>query len=351
VGRYSEQVIREAILREMRRGGQVYLVHNRVQTIDAMAKVLDRIVPEAKVILAHGQLPERELEKRTLAFMHGEADVLLCTTIIESGLDNPRANTIIIDNADRLGLAQLYQLRGRVGRSAQRAYAYLMVYAEGGLTADARKRLEAIQELSELGGGFRLANLDLEIRGAGELLGPKQSGNLGAVGYETYMEMLEETIEAMRGNETPPEIDPEIRLPVPARLPESYVPTVNERLVLYKRLASCRDDAELDRLRDEILDRYGAMPADAMHLVEVIRLKVTARKLGIASVDLANGELVLTASENSQVDPKRLLRLMNQAGGGIRVTPGHKILAPLPKRRGPSDLFETARRVMKSLGG
>jgi transcription-repair coupling factor (superfamily II helicase) len=351
VGRYSEQVMREAILREMRRGGQVYLVHNRVKTIGAMAKVLERVVPEAKVITAHGQLPERELEKRTLTFMHGEADVLLCTTIIESGLDNPRANTIIIDSADTLGLAQLYQLRGRVGRSTQRAYAYLMVYAEGGLTSDARKRLEAIQELSELGGGFRLANLDLEIRGAGELLGPKQTGNLGAVGYETYMEMLEETIDAMRGIETTPEIDPEIRLPVPARLPETFVPTVNERLVLYKRLASCRDDAELDRLRDEILDRYGPMPADAVNLVEVIRLKIQARKLGVATVDLANGELVLTAAPDSKVDPKRLLRLMNQAGGGIRVTPGHKILAPVPKRREPSDLFETARRVMGSLGG
>ena len=350
VGRYSEEVMREAILREIRRGGQVYLVHNRVQTIGALEKTLARIVPEAKVLTAHGQLPERELEKRTLAFMHGQADVLLCTTIIESGVDNPRANTIIVDSADTLGLAQLYQLRGRVGRSSQRAYAYLMVYAPDGLTADARKRLEAIQELSELGAGFRLANLDLEIRGAGELLGPKQSGNLGAVGYETYMEMLEETIDAMRGLETTREIDPEIRLPVPARLPEAYVPTVNERLVLYKRLASCRDDAELDRLRDEILDRYGAMPPDARNLVEVIRLKILARRLGVATVDLANGELVLTASENTKVDPKRLLRLLRQAGGGLRVSPGHKILAPLPRSREPADLFETARRVMGSLG-
>jgi len=351
VGRYSEEVIREAILREMRRGGQVYLVHNRVQTIDAMAKMLARVVPEAAVIVAHGQLPERELEKRTLAFMHGQSDVLLCTTIIESGLDNPRANTIIVDSADTLGLAQLYQLRGRVGRSAQRAYAYLMVYAPAGLAPDARKRLEAIQDLSELGGGFRLANLDLEIRGAGNLLGPQQSGNLAAVGYDTYMEMLEQTIDEMRGIASAPEVDPEIRLPVPARLPEAFVPTVNERLVLYKRLASCRDDAELDRLRDEILDRYGALPDEARHLVEVIRLKIQARALGVATIDLSNGELILTASTNSNVDPQRLLRLMAQAGGGIRVTPGHKILAPAPKGREPQDLFDTARRVMASLAG
>jgi transcription-repair coupling factor (superfamily II helicase) len=351
VGRYSEEVMREAILREMRRGGQVFLVHNRVQTIGAMAEMLARTVPESKVIVAHGQLPERELEKRTLGFMHGQSDVLLCTTIIESGVDNPRANTIIVNRADALGLAQLYQLRGRVGRSAQRAYAYLMVNAPDNLSPDARKRLEAIQDLSELGSGFRLANLDLEIRGAGNLLGPEQSGNLAEVGYETYMEMLEETIDAMRGLAHEVEIDPEIRLPVPARLPEQYVPTVNERLVLYKRLASCRDDAEVDRLRDEILDRYGPLPADAHHLLEVIRLKIQARALGVAVVDVANGEIVLTAAENSRVDPQRLLRLLTQAGGGIRVTPGHKILAPMPKGREPQDLFDAARRVMTSLAG
>jgi transcription-repair coupling factor (superfamily II helicase) len=351
VGRYSEEVMREAILREMRRGGQVFLVHNRVQTIGAMAEMLARIVPEATVIVAHGQLPERELEKRTLGFMHGQADVLLCTTIIESGVDNPRANTIILNRADALGLAQLYQLRGRVGRSTQRAYAYLMVNAPDNLSPDARKRLEAIQDLSALGSGFRLANLDLEIRGAGNLLGPEQSGNLAEVGYETYMEMLEETIDAMRGLAHEAEIDPEIRLPVPARLPEKYVATVNERLVLYKRLASCRGDAEVDRLRDEILDRYGPLPADAHHLLEVIRLKIQARALGVAVVDVANGEIVLTAAENSRVDPQRLLRLLTQAGGGIRVTPGHKILAPMPKGREPQDLFDAARRVMTSLAG
>jgi len=351
VSRYSEEVCREAILREMRRGGQVYFVHNRVQTIGAMADTLARVVPEAKVIVAHGQMRERELEERTLAFMHGQADVLLCTTIIESGLDNPRANTILVNRADAMGLAQLYQLRGRVGRSSQRAYAYLMVRHPDALSADARKRLEAIQDLSELGSGFRLANLDLEIRGAGNLLGPEQSGNLAAVGYETYMEMLEETIDELRGVAHAAEIDPEIRLPVPARLPDDYVPTVNERLVLYKRLASCREDADLGRLRDEVLDRYGPLPGPAANLVEVIRLKIRARRLGIATVDLANGELVLTAAPESNVDPERLLRLMTQAGGGLRVMPGHKILAPAPSPRDAASLFATAGRVMANLEG
>jgi transcription-repair coupling factor (superfamily II helicase) len=350
VCRYSEEIVREAILREMRRGGQVYFVHNRVQTIGSMQEMLARVVPEAKIVVGHGQMPERELEKKMLAFMHGEADVLLCTTIIESGLDIPRANTILINRAEALGLAQLYQLRGRVGRSSHRAYAYLMVRSLDHLTADARKRLDAIQDLTELGSGFRLANMDLEIRGAGNLLGAEQSGHLASVGYETYMEMLEETMDELRGQPHAIEVDPEIRLPVAARLPEEYVNTVSQRLVLYKRLASCREDDEIDRLRDEIIDRYGPLPADAGNLLEVIRLKAHARRLGVAAVDLSDGELVLTAAESSRVDPERLMSLLTQAGSGLRVTPGHKIYAPIPSRE-PKELFESARRLLVNLGG
>jgi transcription-repair coupling factor (superfamily II helicase) len=350
VCRFSEPIVREAILREMRRGGQVFFVHNRVQQIGEMQKTLARVVPEAKLIVAHGQMPERELEERMLRFMHGEADVLLCTTIIESGLDNPRANTILIHRADALGLAQLYQLRGRVGRSSHRAYAYLLVPNPDVLTPDARKRLEAIQDLSELGSGFRLANLDLEIRGAGNLLGAEQSGSLAAVGYETYMEMLEQTIDELRGKPREEEVDPEIRLPVPARLPDAYVDSVAQRLVLYKRLASCRDDSEVDRIRDEILDRYGPLPEPAESLVQVIRLKIQARRLGVACVDLANGEFVLTAAPATRVDPERLLRLMTQAGTGLRVTPSHQILAPAPAAADAAKLFDAARRLMAQLG-
>ena len=213
----------------------------------------------------------------------------MSSTIIESGLDIPRANTIVINRAHALGLAQLYQLRGRVGRSSHRAYAYLIVPGEDALSHDAKRRLEAIQDLTELGSGFRLANMDLEIRGAGNLLGQKQSGMLAAVGYETYMEMLEQTIDELRGVVRDPEIDPEIRLPIPARLPDEYVPSVNQRLVLYKRLASCREDAEVDRIRDEILDRFGPLPSEGENLLRVIRLKVMARKLGVLAVDCANG--------------------------------------------------------------
>jgi transcription-repair coupling factor (superfamily II helicase) len=349
VCRFSETIVREAVLGEMRRGGQIYFVHNRVRSIGAMADTLARLLPEARVIVAHGQMRERELEERTLAFMHGEADVLLCTTIIESGLDNPRANTIVIDRADALGLAQLYQLRGRVGRSSHRAYAYLMVRSLDGLAPDARKRLDAIQDLSELGSGFRLANLDLEIRGAGNLLGAEQSGNLAAVGYETYMEMLEQTIDELRGVAHEVEIDPEIRLPVPARLPEAYVSAVNQRLVLYKRLASCRDEDDVGRIRDEILDRFGPLPIEAESLFGVIRLKILARRLGVAAVDVADGEFVLTAAQSSKVDPERLLGLLTQAGGGMRVTPGHKIYAPAPSRE-PDRLIDAARSLLTNLG-
>jgi transcription-repair coupling factor (superfamily II helicase) len=221
------------------------------------------------------------------------------------------------------------------------------------LTPDAHKRLTAIQDLSELGSGFRLANMDLEIRGAGNLLGAEQSGNLMAVGYDTYMEMLEETIAELRGQVQHAEVDPEIRLPVPARLPEEYVATVSQRLVLYKRLASCRDDAEVDRIRDELLDRFGPLPDLAQNLLHVIRLKIAARELGVASIDLQDGEFVLTASENTKVDPARLLRLMTQAKGGLRVTPGHRIHAPAPAGGGAStdELFDSARRLLVHLGG
>ena len=350
VCRFSEEIVREAILREMRRGGQSFFVHNRVGSIGSMAETLERLVPEAKIIVAHGQLSERDLESRMLAFLRGEAHVLLCTTIIESGLDIPRANTILVNRAENMGLAQLYQLRGRVGRSNHRAYAYLMVRNPDGLSPDARKRMDAIQDLSELGSGFRLANMDLEIRGAGNLLGGEQSGHLAAVGYETYMEMLERTIDELRGVAHEKEVDPEIRLPVPARLPEDYVTDVNARLVLYKRLASCRESSEIQRIADEILDRFGPLPDATRNLLDVIDLKIRARRLGVASLEFARGELVLTAADHSRVDPERLLALLGQAGSGLRVAPGHKIFAAASGRSTPQ-LFEAARRLFENLEG
>ena len=351
IARRSDSLIREAILREVRRGGQVFFVHNRVASIGSVAETLASVVPEVKVIVAHGQMKESDLEDRMHAFIRGDAEVLLCTTIVESGLDIPRANTILIDRADALGLAQLYQLRGRVGRSNRRAYAYLLIPTQlGSLRGDSQRRLDAIQDLTELGSGFRLANMDLEIRGAGDLLGGEQSGNLRAVGYETYMEMLEQTIEELRGNIPENAIDPEIRLPVVARLPEDYVAQVSERLVLYKKLSSARDGHEVDRLRDEILDRYGVMPGEAENLLQVIRIKIMARKLGIVSITVARGELVLQVAESSHIDPRRLVQILTHGGSGVRVSPDHRIYAPAPgPEGGAAALFAAARETLRRL--
>ena len=351
VSRFDELLIREAILRETRRGGQVFFVHNRVQSIGEIGEMLERVVPEVSVLIGHGQMKERELEDVMHAFMHGEADVLLCTTIIESGIDIPRANTIVINRAHTLGLAQLYQLRGRVGRSTHRAYAYLLVPSLDHLTRGAERRLEAIQDLSELGSGFRLANMDLEIRGAGNMLGQEQSGNLMSVGYDTYMSMLQETMEELRGEFHQAEIDPEIRLPVEARLPESYVADVSQRLVLYKRASSARDAEEVTRVRDEVLDRYGPLPIQAENLFAVIGLKIKARKLGIAAVDVVRGEIVLQVAEKSHIEPERLVHLLGQPALGLRVAPDHKIYAPAPSlSHGPAPLFEAATELLTRLG-
>ena len=330
VCRFDESLIREAILREVRRGGQVYFVHNRVRTIGSIAELLQRIVPEVRVQVAHGQMRERELEQKMIAFVRGDFDVLLCTTIIESGLDLPRVNTLLVDRADALGLAQLYQLRGRVGRSRHRAYAYLLI-PDHALTDDATRRLEAIQDLSALGSGFRLASMDLEIRGAGNLLGAEQHGNLAAVGFDTYLELLEQAIESLRGHEPAPAVDPEIRLPIPARLPEEYVADVRQRLVLYKRLAGAPDAETVDRLRDELLDRFGPLPPEAVNLLGVIRLKVAARALGIASIALEGGDLVLGAAAASRVDPARLVALV-RSRGEVQVLPDQRVKAPVPDR-------------------
>jgi transcription-repair coupling factor (superfamily II helicase) len=259
-------------------------------------------------------------------------------------------NTILIDRADTLGLAQLYQLRGRVGRSRHRAYAYLLIPGEQALTADAKRRLEAIQDLAELGSGFRLASMDLEIRGAGNLLGAEQHGNLAAVGYDTYMELLEEAIEVLRGREPAPVVDPEIRLPIPARLPEEYVADVRQRLVLYKRLAGAPDAETVSRLSDELLDRFGPLPPEAENLLGVIRLKVAARALGIASVALEEGELVLTAAPASRVNPDKLVQLVTRHDRELRVGPDQRIRASTPADRSPAAIFERAAWAMQQLG-
>jgi transcription-repair coupling factor (superfamily II helicase) len=297
VAEASAGLVRDAILRELDRGGQVFYVHNRVETIEAQAEQLRRLLPDARFVVGHGQMPEGALEKVMIAFADGAADVLVCTTIIESGLDIPNANTIIIDRADTLGLAQLYQLRGRVGRSARRAYAYLLYRRRERLSDEARKRLQAIFNASELGAGFQIALSDLEIRGAGNILGGEQSGHMAAVGFDLYSRMLAEAVEeqkAKREGRAPIIEAPQavIDLPVDAHLPDDYVPDEAQKLELYRRLAKARTAGDLASFRQEVTDRFGPMPASVSRLVEVAELRLVAEAAGIWSISREEGWLV-----------------------------------------------------------
>src|SRR5271163_4959698 len=296
---WNETVIREALTREIRRGGQIYFVHNTIETIEKTAQAVRELVPEASVSVGHGQMRERELEQLMLDFYHRRFNVLVCTTIIESGIDVPTANTIILDRADRFGLAQIHPLRGHVGRSYHRAYAYLITPPRKAMTADAIKRLEALESLEELGAGFTLATHDLEIRGAGELLGDEQSGQIQEIGYNLYMELLERAVAALKSGkeadlETPLHAGPEVELHLPALIPEDYVPDVHLRLVLYKRIASTESREDLDELKVEMIDRFGPLPAYAQSLFRATYLKLRAASLGIRKIDAgaSNGYIV-----------------------------------------------------------
>jgi len=312
---WNETVVREALLREIRRGGQIYFVHNTIETIEKTAQAVRKLVPEANVAVGHGQMRERELEQLMLDFYHRRFNVLVCTTIIESGIDVPTANTIIIDRADRFGLAQIHQLRGRVGRSHHRAYAYLITPPRQAMTADAVKRLEALESLEELGAGFTLATHDLEIRGAGELLGDEQSGQIEEIGYNLYMELLERAVAALKSGkhadlERPLDAGPEVELHLPALIPEDYVPDVHLRLVLYKRIASTQSREELDELKVELIDRFGPMPQYAQSLFRATQIKLRAAELGIRKIDAGSTGGYVIFDEDNKIDAQRVLKLI-----------------------------------------
>jgi transcription-repair coupling factor (superfamily II helicase) len=312
---WNETVVREAAMREIRRGGQVYIVHNTIETIEKTAQAIRKLVPEANVVVGHGQMRERELEQLMLDFYHRRFNVLVCTTIIESGIDVPTANTIVIDRADRFGLAQIHQLRGRVGRSHHRAYAYLITPPRKAMTADAVKRLEALESLEELGAGFTLATHDLEIRGAGELLGDEQSGQIQEIGYNLYMELLERAVAALKSGkqadlERPLDAGPEVELHLPALIPEDYVPDVHLRLVLYKRIAGTETREELDELKVEMIDRFGPMPGYAQSLFRSTQIKLRAAQLGIRKIDAGATSGYMIFEEQNKIDPARVLKLI-----------------------------------------
>jgi transcription-repair coupling factor (superfamily II helicase) len=310
---FDSATVREACLREIRRGGQVYYVHNSVETIERAARELAELVPEARIAIGHGQMRERELEQVMLDFYHQRCNVLVCTTIVESGIDVPTANTIIIDRADKFGLAQLHQLRGRVGRSHHQAYAYLLTPPRSAMTADAQKRLEAIESLEDLGAGFTLATHDLEIRGAGELLGEEQSGQIQEIGFALYLEMLERAVAALKSGKVP-QLDaplhqgPELNLHVAALFPEDYLPDVHTRLVLYKRIAAAPDADTLRELQVEMIDRFGLLPQAAKNVFRLAELKLRARALGVRKLDFGAGGGSVTFDKDARIDPGTLIR-------------------------------------------
>ena len=321
VTRYDEGVIRDAILREINREGQVFFLHNRVESIQRMGEKIMDLAPEARVAVAHGQMTTPELRKNMALFQENEAQVLVCSAIIESGLDYPNANTILINRADRFGLAQLYQLRGRVGRSSRRAYAYLLLPKSGTVTRDAEKRLRALQELDELGSGFKLALQDLEIRGAGNLLGREQSGQIAAVGFELYTQMMEETIHELKGEAPRVTVEPEIRLGVPAYFPDDYIPSANQRLLFYKRLANLEEPAQLGEIRDEIRDRYGNYPQAVENLFRVMELRRALMDALATQAVYQGGRLSLSFHAASTVDVDRLLELAASDPRGFQLSP------------------------------
>jgi len=330
---WSEGHIREAVLRELKRGGQVYFLHNEVDTILHLRDRLLQMVPEARIAVAHGQMAERELEQVMRDFYHQRHNLLLCTTIIETGIDVPTANTILIHRADRFGLAQLHQLRGRVGRSHHQAYAYLLTAGDDSLTPAARKRLEAIQAMEELGSGFYLAMHDLEIRGAGEVLGDSQSGQMQEVGFGLYIEMLNAAVRSLKAGhepdlEAPLAVTTEIRLHVPALLPEDYCGDTHQRLILYKRLANCETDEALEQLHEELVDRFGQLPEPAQALLECHRLRLACSGLGILKLDAAEDSVSMQFRADTRVDPARLMALV-QSRPGARFMGADRVRLPL----------------------
>jgi len=347
VAKFNPDLVKTAIEQELQRGGQVYFVHNRVESIWQRAAAIQELVPNARIGVGHGQMGEAELEKVLLGFMHREADVFVCTTIVENGLDIPLANTIIIESAQNYGLSELYQLRGRVGRSNRRAYAYLLVPPDVELTEVARKRLAALKEFSDLGAGFKIAALDLELRGAGNLLGGEQHGHLASVGYETYVKLLEETARELRGEPVTPEVHSSLNLGLEIRIPPAYISDEQQRLKAYKRIADAGDPDKAAALLAELEDRYGAAPESVHHLVEFSQLKTLAARSGVEAIDRRGGAVNIKFHPGSAIDPVRLMQLVQETPGA-QFTPAGVLRLPLPPLP-PGELLVRLRAYIASL--
>ena len=349
VAKFDEKIIRSAVEVELERGGQVFFVHNRVESIYEIALRIQELVPAARVTVAHGQMNESELEKVMLAFMRHEFDVLVATTIIENGLDIPLANTILINRAERHGLSELYQLRGRVGRSNRRAYAYLLIPPDNQLTEIARRRLAALKEFSDLGAGFKIAALDLELRGAGNMLGGEQSGHIEAVGFELYTTMLEAAVKELKGEGSEERPATQLNLGIALRIDESYVPEENQRLRLYKKIAGAISEAAINEIRAEMEDRYGALPDPTVYLLEASQLRLECERMGVAQIDRKRSELQIRFTENAAVDPTHLMKLVaRNAKRGAQFTPQGLLKLPLKASR-PDEVLLEIRELLSGL--
>ncbi len=349
VAKFDEKLIRSAVEVELERGGQIYFVHNRVETIYELAAKIQELVPAARITVGHGQMSEGELEKVMLGFVRHEHDVLVATTIIENGLDIPLANTIIINRADRHGLSELYQLRGRVGRSNRRAYAYLLIPPEQELTEVARRRLAALKEFSDLGAGFKIAALDLELRGAGNMLGGEQSGHIEAVGFELYTSMLEEAVAKLKGEEHVEVPATQLSLGIGLRIDESYIAEENQRLRMYKLIAGIQSETALDDVRAELEDRYGPVPESLRHLLDAARLRLECERIGVAQIDRKRDQLHIRFTENAGIDPGRLMKLVaKNAKRGAQFTPQGVLRYPLTSPK-PDDVLAEIRALLDQL--
>jgi len=355
VSRPDDDVIKEGILRELQRGGQVFFVCHRIggdsqgdRSIEDWAAHIRQLVPKARVVVGHGQMEPETLERVMIDFVDYKHDVLVCTTIVESGLDIPRANTMFVNRADAFGLAQLYQLRGRIGRGKERAFCYLMVPPLETLSTEAKQRLQVLQRFTELGAGFQIASHDLEIRGAGDLLGAQQSGQIAAVGFDMYVKILEEAVAELRGQPLTPERDPELNVDLPAFIPDEYVPDTGQRLDLYKRLAEAQDEDGVRAVLEEIGDRYGEVPDEVKLLGELMVVKAYARRLGAIALDLSETRLVLTLdSEATPLKPDKVLALINKKGSPYRLTPDMRLQRSFAA--GEKDRLTAAKRCLLEL--
>jgi len=348
VAKFSEGVVREAVMRELERGGQVFFVHNRVRTIEEMAAHLEEIVPEARIGIAHGQMAESQLEDVMLSYIDGEINVLLCSSIIESGLDIPNANTIVINEANNFGLSQLYQLRGRVGRSDERAYAYLLVPRRQTLSKKAKKRLEVIQTHSDLGSGFHVATYDLEIRGAGNLLGEDQSGHVSKVGLDLYTELLEEAIHDLQDEDLDEEIEPEVNIPVEAFIPEDFIRETSLRLMFYKRFSLCHSQEELVQIFDELEDRFGDPPEPVRNLRDVVTVKIACRRLRVEKFDAGPSAIRLELREDTTLSPDKILEFVDETHGRLELRSEMDLVYSLEPDES-DDLLRTSRQLVERL--